>query len=138
MQKCLSARLEDASEGGEISSRSNFYQPPPPRNPLPRIQHSPEQARFPLTDESRYSTLFQSSLTNLCFELDLANVWECLGAAVQMGFTYAASVTFQAYRDVQKPHLSLSHCFHLGKTEDRKKTTEDMPALQKFEINQVY
>lgn len=93
---------------------------------------------FPLTDESRYSTLFQSSLTNLCFELDLADVWECLGAAVQMGFTYAASVTFQAYRDVQKPHLSLSHCFHLGKIEDRKKTTEDLPALQKFEIDQVY
>lgn len=48
-------------------------------------------------------TLNQSSLTNLCFEHDLADVWECLGAAAQIGFTYAASVTFEACRDAQKP-----------------------------------
>lgn len=96
MQECLSARQEDAITilirgGGEISSRSNFYQPPPPHIPLPRIKQSPAQARCTLTDESRFMCVCQ---------------W---------------GSTFKTYRDTQKPHLSLSHCFNFLRNEDKKK-----------------
>lgn len=114
MQKCLSARLEDASTilirwGERLQVESIFTN-------LPHLISRTGQTHADrwiqvLCVREGLITLFQYSLTDLCFELDLADVWECLG--------FLPSRPTGTHRS--KPHLSLSNCFNFIKIRTGKK-----------------